>query len=181
MKGLKTMLVDRAMAKQEMPQDPLAPMREAATAQLGAPVIDAALFSRQSNDAAGRVAGSATLGGPLARMALRKYEQSQAGGLPEHFLLAVTTDEVIALERKMSVRTRDGIGEPGAEVARWQRADLQVSMKDKGYMLNVTLASPGEDEQVKCSVGKIVATEDFVALLGDPFRETPAQQFPRPA
>lgn len=180
MKSLNTMLVERAMAKQEMPQDPLAPLREAAAAQLGAPVIDAALFSRQSNDAVGRVAGSATFGGPLARMTLKKYEQSQAGGLPEHFLLAVTADEVVALERKLGGirRSRDPFGEPGAEVARWRRDDLEVSMQDRGHLLNVTLASPCDGETVKCSIGKIAATEDFVALLADASRQTPAEQFP---
>ncbi|MDX6414281.1 MAG: hypothetical protein QOH23_1691 [Gaiellaceae bacterium] len=178
MKSLTTRLAERAMSKQEMPQDPLAPMRDAAAAQLGAPVLDAALFTRQSNDAAKRVAGSATFGGPLARMALGKFEQTRAGGLPKHFLLAVTTDDVIALERTLGTRSTDAAGEPGAEVARWRRADLEVSVQEKGYMLNVTLASPSEDEKVECAVTKITATQDFVALLGDASRQTPAQQFP---
>jgi hypothetical protein len=178
MKSLTTRLAERAMSKQEMPQDPLAPMREAATAQLGAPVLDAALFTRQSNDAAKRVAGSATFGGPLARMALKKFEQTRAGGLPQHFLLAVTTDEVVALERTLGTRATAPAGEPGAEVARWRRTDLEVRVEDKGYMLNVTLSSPAKDEKVECAVVKITATEDFVALLGDASRQTPAQQFP---
>jgi hypothetical protein len=180
-KSLNTRLVERAMAKQEMPQDPLATMRAAAATQLGSPVVDAALFTRQSSDTATRVAGSATLGGPLARMALKKFEQSKAGGLPAHFLLAVTSDEVVALERKQKATSRDPLGTPGPEVARWRRADLQVSMLDKGHMLNVTLSSSREGEQVQCTVGKITATEDFVALLGDPSRQTPAQQFPATA
>lgn len=178
MKSLNTLLVERATAKHEMPQDPLGPQRESAAAQLDVPVIDAALFSRQSNDAATRVAGSATLGGRLARLALKKFEQSRAGGLPEHFLLAVTAEEVVALERKVKMRAWDGVGIPGAEVARWRRADLVVEVQDKGHMLNVTLASPAEDETVRCTVGKITATEDFVALLGDPSRQTRARQFP---
>ncbi len=153
-----------------MPADPLGPMRESAAAQLGTPVIDAGMFTRQSSDMAGRVAGSASLGGPLARMALKKYEQSRAGGLPDHFLLAVTADEVVALERKFSMRTTDGVGEPGPEVARWRRTDLQVDVREKGYQLYVTLRSPKEDETVQCAVVKIPATEAFVALLGDPGR-----------
>ena len=177
MKSLNTLLVGRATAKQEMPEDPLAPQRASAAAQLGTPVVDAALFSRQSNDAASRVAGSAALGGPLARLALREVEQSHAGGLPEHFLLAVTATEVVALERKVKMRAWDGVGVPGPEVARWRRADLEVSAQDKGHMLNVTIASPSEGETVHCTVGKMAATVDFVALLGDPSRQTPARQF----
>ncbi|MGI8579882.1 MAG: hypothetical protein ACR2K9_04975 [Solirubrobacteraceae bacterium] len=172
------MLTERATAKQEMPEDPLAPQRESAAAQLGTPVVDAALFSRRVYDTATRIAGSPGLGGPLAQLAVRKFKQTQAGGLPEHFLLAVTADEVVALERKVKMRAWDGVGVPGAEVSRWRRADLEVSVRDRGHLLDVTLASPGEDEQVKCCVGKITATEDFVALLGDPSRQTPARQFP---
>jgi hypothetical protein len=178
MKSLTTRLAERAMSKQEMPQDPLAPMREAAALQLQAPVLDAALFTRQSNDAAKRIAGSATLGGPLARMALGKFEQTQAGNLPKHFLLAVTKDDVVALERTLGMRSTAPAGEPGAEVARWRRAELEVSVQENGYMLNVTLASPTEDDRIECAVTKITATEDFVALLGDATRQTPAQQFP---
>lgn len=178
MKSLSTVLTERATAKYEMPADPLAAQRASATAQLGTPVVDAALFSRRVYDTATRIAGNPTLGGPLAQLAVRKFKQTQAGGLPEHFLLAVTADEVIALERKMKMSTRDGVGEPRAEVARWRRADLEVSVRDRGHLLDVTLTSPSEEEQVKCCVGKITATEDFVALLGDPARQTPAQQFP---
>lgn len=178
MRSLKTRLAEQAMAKQDMPEDPLGPSRDAASAQLGGPVIDAALFSRQSNDAAGRVAGSASFGGPLARMAVKKLEQSRAGGLPQHFLLAVTAEHVVALERTIRARSTEPMGTPGPEVARWRRADLEVGMQDKGYLLNVTLSSPSEDETVRCSVGKIAATEDFVALLGDPSRTSPARQWP---
>ena len=103
---------------------------------------------------------------------MRKVQETWAGGLPEHFLLAVTSDEVVALERTTTARGWDGIGRVGPEVARWRRADLEVEVRDKGHLLNVTLSSPSEDEQVKCCVVKIAATEGFVALLADPSRQS---------
>jgi hypothetical protein len=165
MKSLSTALAQRAMAKQEMPADPLAPARASASDELGVEVIDAALFTRQHNEVARRFAGSASFGGPLARMAMKKVEQSRAGGLPEHFLLAITRDEVVALERKVTTGTRDGIGEPRGEVGRWRRADLEVSVKDKGYLLHVTLAPTTGEETVNCSTTKFAASEAFVVLL----------------
>ena len=168
MKTLTTRLYDRAMADREMPADPLAAYRASAADQLGQPVIDAALFTRQHSEIADTVTQSTWFGGLLSQLALKKVEQARAGGLPEHFLLAVTENDVIALERKITMSARDGIGEVRDEVARWRRADLEISVKDRGHKLHVTLRSPSEDETVKCSVVKVDATAAFVALLGMP-------------
>ena len=124
--------------------------RDAAQAQIDEPVIDAFIFSRPTNYAANVVASHS---GPLAGLLLRKTQEIRAGGLPHHFILAVTADDVIALRRTM--KARGGmLGVPGEEVARWRRSDLHVTWKDGGPVTNVTIESPIEDEKVQCCVGK---------------------------
>lgn len=164
MKSLSTALTERAMAKREMPADPLADYRASAATQVPG-VVDAAMFTRQSSEIARDVAGSASLGGPLARFALKKIEKKRAGGLPEHFLLAITADEVVALERTYTSGTRVASGEPGPEVGRWRRADLDVTAKDKGHLLHVRLDPRGDGETINCSTVKIDATAAFVAAI----------------
>jgi hypothetical protein len=100
-------------------------------------------------------------------MLLRKSREIRAGGLPEHFILAVTAHEVIALERKMKMG-RDQLGQPGPEVARWNRSDLKVTWRDGGYLYKVTLESLSEGEKVEISVGKSPLSESFLELLADP-------------
>ncbi len=170
MKAPTTLLAERAMAKQPVLEDPLASCREAAIPLVADAVVDACTFSRPSNQAARMVSSRMGL---ITRQLYKKTQEMRAGGLPEHFLLVVTRDELIALEQKPIMRRGGGM-ETGAEVARWRRADLTVSSSPAGYLINVTLVSPGEDEQVKCCVGKSTVTEDFVRLLGDPTRQTRA-------
>jgi hypothetical protein len=168
MKALTTMLAQRAA--QPAPAEGLKVWRDAAQAQIAEPVIDACLFSRPASYAANALASHT---GPLAGMLLRKSREVRAGGLPEHFILAVTADDVIALRRTM--KARGGVlGIPGDEVARWKRSDLQVSSSNGGYLLKVTIESPSEGEKVQCTVTSSKLTEDFVALLADRSRSTPA-------
>jgi hypothetical protein len=108
-----------------------------------------------------------------ATMLLRKSREMRAGGLPEHFILAVTDENVIVLRRTMKARGGP-LGQPGEEVARWRRSDLKVSSSNGGYLLKVTLESPSENEKVQASVGSSPLSESFVALLGDPSRSSPA-------
>jgi hypothetical protein len=168
MKALTTMLAQRAA--QPAPAEGLKVWRDAAQAQVDDPVIDACLFSRPASYGASTLASHT---GGLATMLLRKSREIRAGGLPEHFILAVTADEVIALRRTMKARGGT-LGEPGEEVARWRRSDLNVSSRNGGYLLKVTLESPSEDEKVQCTVGSSPLSESFVALLADPARSTAA-------
>ncbi len=171
MKTLTTMLVERAMDKQEQPTDGLNVWRDAAQAQMTEPVIDACLFSRPSSYGANKAAGQL---GFIAHKLLKKSQEIQAGGLPQHFILAVTGDEVIALRRTIKARGPQ-TGVPGEEVARWKRPDLEVSWRVAGYLLNVTLASPTDGETVKCCVGNSPLSESFLALLADPTATEPAR------
>jgi hypothetical protein len=169
MKALTTKLYERAAAKQA-PAEGLQVWREAAQAQIDEPVIDACLFTRPYSYGASQLASHT---GGLATMLLKKSREVRAGGLPEHFILAVTADDVIALRRTMKMRGGQ-TGVPGEEVARWKRSDLKVSSSNGGYVLKVTIESPSEGERVQCSVGMSPLSESFVDLLGNPARTTPA-------
>jgi hypothetical protein len=162
------MLAQRAA--QAAPAEGLKVWRDAAQAQIDEPVIDAALFSRPASYGATALASHT---GGLGTMLLRKSREMRAGGLPEHFILAVTDHEVIALRRTMKARGGP-TGVPGEEVARWKRSDLDVSSSNGGYLIKVTIKSPAEDEKVQATVGSSPLSEDFVSLLQDPSRSTPA-------
>jgi hypothetical protein len=162
MKALTTMLVERAARPAS--DDGLNVYRDAAQAQVDEPVIEACLFSRPYSYSAGVAARQAGL---LGGMLLRKSREIRAGGLPEHFLLAVTADQVIALRRTITARG-GALGKPGEEVARWYRRDLRVSWTDGGYLYKVTIESPREGEKAQCSVGRSPLSEAFLRLLADP-------------
>ena len=164
MKALTTKMFERAMAGRSVPDDGLKIWRDAAQAQIDEPVVDACLFARRASHGASLLASHT---GGLATMLLKKSREMRAGGLPEHFILAITASEVIALRRTMKARGGP-TGEPGEEVARWKRSDLHVTWSDAGYLYNATLESPGEAEKVQCSVGKSPLSASFLALLADP-------------
>lgn len=136
--------------------------REVVQPALAEPVIAACLFSRQgmmSNKLAGHF-------GALPYALARKRQKSRAGGLPQHFILAVTADRVHAVEQRLSAR--NPIGEAGEVQASWDRASLRVSSKPDrttgGLLLNVCLEPAGGD-LVNCSVGRSPESEEFLALL----------------
>jgi hypothetical protein len=172
MKSPTTLLAERAVAKQPHVEDPLAPLREAAREHVDAPVIDACTFNRRWSYGAQFVADRL---GFIFTLLYRKRAQMQAGGLPSHFLLVVTPEEVVALEQRQTVRSGSTMAIRG-EVARWRREDLTVEVEPGGgYLTNVTLTSAREGETVKCCVGKADVSTDFIALLNDPARQTPAR------
>jgi hypothetical protein len=162
MKALTTMLAERAMAKMEQPADGLKEWRDAAQAQITEPVIDACLFSRPTSYAGSVVASHS---GPIVGLLLRKSREIRAGGLPQHFMLAVTEHEVVVLERKMSARGGP-LGQPGDEVVRWKRSEVGVSYGIAGYLLKVTLVARGE--VYECTVVKHDLTQSFLRLLSNP-------------
>ena len=162
MKFPTTLLAEKAMAKMEQPAEGLKEWRDAAQAQITEPVIDACLFTRPTSYAANAVASHS---GPVVGMLLRKSREIRAGGLPQHFVLAVTEHEVVALERQMKARGGP-MGAPGGEVARWKRSDVGVTWAPRGYLLKVTIVAGGE--VYECSVIKQDLTESFLRLLSDP-------------
>src|SRR5262249_22704892 len=150
--------------------DGLKAWRDAAQEQISEPVVDACLFTRPASYSANAITAHT---GPLAGMLLRKSRQIRAGGLPEHFILAVTDDDVIALRRTMKARGGP-MGQPGEEVARWPRNAIVVSSREAGYLLKVTIESPSENEKVECQVTNSALTKSFLELLADPGRNQPA-------
>ena len=141
--------------------------RDAVQPQIDEPVIEACMFSRQGMMAK-KMAGHFGL---LPYLLAGKHSQMRAGGLPQHFILAVTEDHVYAIESKVGMRSGPA-GEIRGEVARWERASLRVSSKTDattgGFGINVTIESPAEDETVRCTVGRHPLSEDVVRLLSDP-------------
>jgi len=142
--------------------------KDAVQPHVDEPVIAACLFSRQglmSEKFAGKF-------GALAYAGAKKRSQMRAGGLPQHFILAVTGKRVYAYETKIGMRNATGAGDVRDEVARWDRDALRVSYAPEkstgGLTLKVTIESPGEDEAVQCSVGKHPLSEEFLRLLSDP-------------
>lgn len=162
MKALTTLLAEKAMAKMEQPADGLKEWRDAAQAQISEPVIDACLFSRPTSYAGNALASHS---GPVVGMLLRKSREIRAGGLPKHFVLAVTDREVVVLERLITSRGGP-MGQPGNEVARWRRSDVGVSYNIAGYLLKVSVVAHGE--VYECTVVKHDLTESFLRLLSDP-------------
>jgi hypothetical protein len=140
--------------------------REAIQPLVDEPVLAACPFARQGM-MTDKLAGQF---GALPYALARKRQKSRAGGLPEHFIVAVTAERVYAFERK--VKGRDPIGQVGGEVGRWERAALRVSSRSDrsagGMLLNVKIESPAAGEAVNCSVGRSAESEEFLALLADP-------------
>jgi hypothetical protein len=169
MKAPTTYLANRAMAKQGQSTDGLEVWRDAVQPEVAEPLVDACLFSRPSNYA--KNLGARQFG--MLGNAMRKQSQKQAaGGLPAHFVLAVTADSVVVLERVIG--GRDPVGKAGPELARWSRATLDVSWVGATYLYNVTITTPDSPERVRCCVGQSPLAESFLQLLADPARTTPA-------
>jgi hypothetical protein len=124
----------------------------------GAPVLAYSVFYRSGSFgamAAQRVS-------PLAASAIKLIGKKKAGGLPPHFILAVTADKVHAYKYKQS---RSDI-KVGDEVAVWDRSALRVSARETAMTMRVTIESPAEGERVQCDTGKAEITDRFLAEVG---------------
>ena len=129
------------------------------SAHVGEPLISACPFSRRGQMTQ-KFAGK--FGGAVAYLGARQHAKMKAGGLPEHFYLAVTDEHVRAIGYTLGLTGKETLGE---EVAVWRREDLEVEASPGGLWIDVTLASPGESERVECRVGSAPASEAFVELL----------------
>src|SRR3954449_7560774 len=97
--------------------------KDAVQPDIDEPVIAACLLARQglmSEKFAGKF-------GALAYAGAKKRSEVRAGGLPQHFILAVTDGRVYAYETKIGMRNATGVGDVRGEVARWDRSALRVS------------------------------------------------------
>jgi hypothetical protein len=136
----------------------LADITAEVAAHVGQPLIAACPFARRGQITQ-KVAGKF---GMVAYLAARQYAKAKASGLPEHFFLAVTEEHVHAVGYKIGLGGKQKLGE---EVAVWRREDLQVEARPSRLWIDVTLASPAEDERVECRVGAAPAADAFVQLL----------------
>ena len=143
----------------------LSDMTAELTAHTGQPLIAACPFSRRGQMTQ-KLAGKF---GVLAYLGARQHAKGKAGGLPEHFFLAVTADQVRAVGYQLGMTGKQKLGD---EVAVWRREDLHVEASPSRLWIDVTLTLPSEDERVECRVGMAPAAEAFVGLL----QSRPAQQ-----
>jgi len=145
--------------------DDLSEMTAQLAAHIGQPLIAACPFSRRGQMTQ-KIAGKF---GMLAYLGARQHAKGKAGGLPEHFFLAVTANQVRVIGYQLGMTGQQKLGK---EVAIWRREDLHVEASPSRLWIDVTLASPSENERVECRVGMAPAAEAFVGLL----QSRPAQQ-----
>jgi hypothetical protein len=144
--------------------DELADITARVAAHLSEPLIAACPFARRGQMTQ-KFAGK--FGGTIAYLGARQHAKMKAGGLPEHFYLAVTDDHVHAIAYRLGMTGKETLGE---EVAVWRREDFRVEARPSRLWIDVTLRSPGEGERVECRVGAAPAAEAFVELLREPVR-----------
>jgi len=127
-------------------------------------VIDVAPFNRRglyTNKALGKF-------GALPYLLGKAQAKAQAGGLPENFLLVATPTHLVAFDYKARGRSRDKY-EVGQELASWARDAVKVSWEDgPPYQIDVTIETPGEEENVLCRTGKQAWSEVFLRLVSEP-------------
>jgi hypothetical protein len=161
-------LVARESAESDVLSEGFKAWRDAAQSEIDEPIIEACIFSRPSSQVGSRVAGYF---GWLPALMLHLDRRPRAAGFPQHFVLAVTAREVIALERTMRP-LGPPTGTVGREVARWQRSELKVTSRPAGSLIQVTLTPAAPAEPVQCSLGAHALSDRFIALLSDPSRQT---------
>jgi hypothetical protein len=124
----------------------------------GAPVVAYSIFYRSGSWGA----MGAQRVSPLAASAIKLIGKKKAGGLPPHFILAVTADKLHAYKFKQR-RTDIRVGD---EVAVWDRSALRVTARETAITTRLTIESPAEGEKVQCDTGKAEITDQFLAELG---------------
>ena len=135
--------------------------RDLAAARLDEPVLAACPMTRRGMMSV-KTAGHF---GFLARLATKKAYEHRAGGLPEHFVVAVTPTHVHAFSAPIKMRSPNS-RELKEELGVWDRSDVSASWKKGGpYMLDVTLVAGGETYNVR--VGDAEASTAFLELLGE--------------
>ena len=101
---------------------------------------------------------------PLAAIVARTIGKKRAAGLPNQFLLALTPTKV----RAFKCRPHRSKAKVGDELAVWDRAGLQIRVRDAAVNTEVTLESPAEGEKVVCSTGKDATSREFLEQMGQP-------------
>ena len=140
--------------------------REAAQEKLPDEQVEAAWLFYRTGGYAGLALGPLS---PLAAIVARTIGKKRAGGLPNQFLLVVTPTRVHALKCKPGTKAK-----VGDELAVWDRAGLDVQVRDAAVNTEVTIESAGEDEKIVCSTGKDATSREFLTLLSQPGAATAA-------
>jgi hypothetical protein len=135
--------------------------REAAQEKLPGEQVEAAWLFYRTGGYAGLALGPLS---PLAAVVSRTVGKKRAGGLPNQFLLALTPTKVHAFKCRPS-RSKARVGD---ELGVWDRAGLQVAVRDAAVNTEVTLESPAEGERIVCSTGKDATSREFLTLLAQP-------------
>ena len=99
---------------------------------------------------------------PLAKSAMKMIGKRKAGGLPPHFILALTADRLYAFKYK----PRRDVIEVGDEVASWDRAAITASVAETSLTMRLTINSPADGSKTVCDTGKADITDRFLAQLG---------------
>jgi hypothetical protein len=99
---------------------------------------------------------------PLAKSAMKLIGKRKAGGLPPHFILALTADRLYALAYK----PRRDVIEVGDEVASWDRAAISARVAETTLTMRLTISSRADGSKTVCDTGKAEITDHFLAQLG---------------
>ena len=135
--------------------------RDAAQEKLPGEQVEAAWLFYRTGGYAGLAIGPLS---PIAAVAARTIGKKRAAGLPNQFLLALTPTKVHAFKCRPH-RTKAKIGD---ELAFWDRAGLQVQIRDAAVNTEVIIESPAEGERIVCSTGKDATSREFVERLSQP-------------
>jgi hypothetical protein len=141
--------------------------RDAAQEKLPGERVEAAWLFYRTGGYAGMALGPLS---PLAGIIARTIGKKRAGGLPNQFLLVLTPEKLYALKCKPSARK----AKVGNELAVWDRAGLQIGIRDAAVNTEVTIESPAEGEKIVCSTGKDATSREFLGLLAQPGPATAA-------
>jgi hypothetical protein len=99
---------------------------------------------------------------PLAKSVTKFIGKRKAGGLPPHFILAITEDRLHAFKYK----ARRDVIEVEEEVAVWDRSAIRVSAQETSLTMRLTIESPADGANVVCDSSKADITSRFLATLG---------------
>jgi hypothetical protein len=99
---------------------------------------------------------------PLAKSAMKLIGKRKAGGLPPHFILAITEDKLHAFKYK----ARRDVIEVEDEVAVWDRSAIRASAQETSLTMRLTIESPPDGASVVCDSSKADITSRFLATLG---------------
>jgi hypothetical protein len=97
----------------------------------------------------------------LAKTAVKLWGRKKAGGLPPHFILAITEDRLHAFKYK----ARRDVIEVQEEVAVWDRSAIRASAQETSLTMRLTIESPDGDSMV-CDSSKADITSRFLGCLG---------------